>query len=78
MSGEALIENRMSPWLFGSKFECAREVGKEICSLVKAALGTLGDELWRGRGGVLEDLWEGELLCCIGWRGCTCRYGLWY
>jgi hypothetical protein len=62
MSGKALIENRMAPGFLRSVFESAGDIGEEVCGFVEAAFGTLGDELWRGRGGVFEDLWEGELV----------------
>ena len=59
---ETLVEGRVSPGLGGSVFQSARDVWLQICGFVEAAFGALGNEGWRGRGGVFEDLGERKLV----------------
>lgn len=65
----------MAPGLLGAVFEGAGRGGREVGCFVEAAFGALGDEGWGGRGGTLEDGWEGKLVVGggghfegVGWR----------
>lgn len=73
MFGEARVEDWVAVGFCGAVFKGTREGGEEVGRFVEEGFGALGDELWRGRGGVGQDCGEGD----DGFRGGGCGEGVW-
>lgn len=47
VAGESVVENGVSPGFRGAVFQCAGQIGGEVCGFVEASFGALGDEQGR-------------------------------